>query len=96
MLAHSSVYGPRPIVVGEESCHFGAVRRWPAPMQPLTQQVLGHLALGCLASARGIGAGKLRWDSILLSSAGFWSAKVGALGPLVEAAVRVCCGDGWV
>ncbi len=33
-------------------------------MQPLTQQVPGRLALGCLASAGGIGAGELPCDFI--------------------------------
>ena len=58
--------GPGPLLsvkkagVLGQSCHL----LWPAPMQPLTQQVPGRLALGCLASAGGIGAGELPWDFI--------------------------------
>ena len=74
MLAHSSIYGPRPSVVGEV-----AILGQSGIGQLFTHQVLGHLALGCLASARGNGAGEFRWDFIPLSSVGFWSTKVGAL-----------------
>lgn len=48
-------------------------------MQPLTQQVPGRLALGCLAIAGGIGASELPWDVMYASSAGVWLARVEGL-----------------
>ena len=81
MLAHRSVHWTWPFVVSKVICRLGAVlplgmARSHAALDPAGA---GGLALGCLASAGGIGAGEFPKEVIYASIVGLWSARVEGL-----------------